>query len=83
MSWGTREVISTDEARSLGLDHDLRGAIIFASPTRRSIIVDGGHPVGFIKRKDGWRVVPYYPYMAGNFQRGKDSESIPYEEWKR
>lgn len=82
MTWGSREAISFQEAKELGLDHDLRGCLIFASPTRRSIVVDGGHPTGFIKRKDGWRVVEYDGYMAGHFQRRPDSEAVPYEQWK-
>lgn len=84
MTWGQREAITLQEARELGLDHDIRpGDLIFASPTRKSIVIDGGWPTGFIRRKGGWRVVLYDSYMGGHFQRRPDSESIPYDEWKK
>lgn len=83
MGWqSSREQISHTEAHQLGLTHVQPSDRVTATPSRKSVIVDGpGGPTGFTKTKAGWHAHTYDGYMAGQFQRRPDTEKVPYEQY--
>lgn len=83
MAWGKREKIHPNEARQLGLLHVRDQDNVYASPSRKSVVIDNGYPTGFTRTKQGWKAHLYDDQMGGHLVRRPAAEAQPYEDYLR